>query len=367
MPESLTEVIAEGVLLRPGHRDDAEFAALAEVHRRSAEHDGLDPHLVLEPPPDAEALRARSEGLADPVGDQRVVEAAGLVIGQVDVLRWTEDDGTRVVLHRGCLAPEYRGRGIGSAMVEWAERRAWIILAAVPRDPQLPMGPDLLGANAPRGARASTELLRGLGYTPRLRLGEFQLADGAPRSALPPAPEGMVLGFAIGPAEYAEMWQLNELAYRGRPGKSAGTAAGRARFVEASASMVCLTAWNSGQLAGFLRASVEDDATGRSTARILDLTVRPGLRRRGIGRVLLLCGLDALRGRRPQAVRLWTNLENPQHSYELYAEAGFELREEFVRYARPAVSARRSADRGAGFAEDVAAAPGAEGFEGFVE
>ncbi|NDZ70138.1 GNAT family N-acetyltransferase, partial [Streptomyces sp. SID10362] len=61
--------------------------------------------------------------LDDPSGNQALVEHDGGVVGYSTIRRWQERDGTWLYLHRGYLLPRHRGRGIGSALLDWAESR----------------------------------------------------------------------------------------------------------------------------------------------------------------------------------------------------------------------------------------------------
>ncbi|MGP3970300.1 GNAT family N-acetyltransferase [Streptomyces sp. 6N223] len=310
--------------LRPARGTEGEYAAIAEVHRRGAEHDGLDPRSALEPVPSAADVAERAGALADPGLDQRVVEAGGRLVGHVYVVWWPEEDGTRVFLHRGCLLPEFRGRGIGTAMLGWAERRARAMAAS------LPPGRDVLGGNAARRETAATSLLLDHGYAPALRLGEYRyrLPGGAPVAE----PHGTGVRAATTDEEYAALWELIEVSYRGRPGIPLGTEAHRRRFVERARSMTWLAAWDGAAPVGCTGLAVDEDAAPR--ARIMELSVHPAHRRRGIGRALLLHGLSVARARNAAEVRLWTNLEGPQRAFELYEDAGFRQVAEFVRYRR---------------------------------
>jgi ribosomal protein S18 acetylase RimI-like enzyme len=327
-----------GVVLRecPGTTDT--YAALAGIHRRAALHDGLDPRSALEPLPSAATIAARAAALADPARDQRVAEVDGRLVGHTSVVSWPEEDGTRVFLHRACLLPAYRGRGIGTALLGWAEGRARAMAAALPRDDGLPAGPDVLGGNAARTETEATALLVGHGYRPALRLGEYRLPAGTPLGEPPPPPSGIEVRPAATPGEYAALWELVELSYRGRPGVRVGSAAGRRRFVERAPSMIWLAAWRGRDPVGCTGLALVDGTAGPPAVHVLELSVHPGHRRAGLGRFLLLSGLRLTRsgpsGRSAEA-RLWTSLDGPQRAYALYESTGFEQVGEFVRYRRP--------------------------------
>ncbi|TDC03242.1 GNAT family N-acetyltransferase, partial [Streptomyces sp. 8K308] len=214
-----------------------EYAAIAAVHRRAAEHDGRDLHSVLESLPGPADIAALA-GL-----DQRVVELDGRVVGHVHLTSWTEEDGTRVFLHRGRLHPDFRDRGLGTTMLAWAERRARAKAVDLPA-----ARTTVLGANASRAEPAATALLLDHGYAPVLRLGEYRRPANA---ALPEAPSTDVeIRPTTDPVDHGRLWDLVELGYHGRFAVRVGTPAGRQRFIDRAAAMTWLAAWDGPTLVG---------------------------------------------------------------------------------------------------------------------
>lgn len=70
-----------------------------------------------------ERLGAALEGLTPEQRERRLVaEVNGKVIGYTTLGCWQEHDGRWVYLVLGWVLPEWRGKGIGTAMLHWGER-----------------------------------------------------------------------------------------------------------------------------------------------------------------------------------------------------------------------------------------------------
>ncbi|WP_222871441.1 GNAT family N-acetyltransferase [Nonomuraea sp. PA05] len=93
---------------------------MAAVRLGCAERDRINARSILEGIPASAEI---GQSLHDSPENQVVVERDGGVVGYVTVRWWEERDGTWVHLHRGHLLPGHRGRGVGSAMLDWAEGR----------------------------------------------------------------------------------------------------------------------------------------------------------------------------------------------------------------------------------------------------
>jgi GNAT superfamily N-acetyltransferase len=116
-------------------------------------------------------------------------------------------DGDRVVAYaemmggdRGDAAvhPDYRGRGIGTALARWMQQRA--------RE----AGSSLIGMPVPQGS-AGDRLLEALGYRVRWESWALQLPEGA-TIAERPLPEGYELREAT-PADHEACWTVVEDAF----------------------------------------------------------------------------------------------------------------------------------------------------------
>ncbi|GAA3196209.1 MULTISPECIES: GNAT family N-acetyltransferase [Streptomyces] len=312
-----------GYVFRP-YRGRADHGAMAAVRRGCAARDGVDPGSVVEGLPTAIEIAESCAALDDPSADQILVENGGVVVGYVTVRWWQERDGTRLYLHRGHLLPEHRGRGVGTAMLAWAESRIRRLVRQ-----QGTARTAVFGANAMACEEEATALLLDGGYRRVFSLVELQLAD---LRRLPEAgrwPDGVRIG-AVEPDSYRAAWRTVVDSYADAAFTPEWTFD---RFVATADPACWRAAWDGEQMAGVALCSVRrpDPTVGE----VEELSVRAGSRRRGIGRTLLLDGLRRLREHGAVTARLYTGTANPHRSYDLYESVGFRRRNEYVRYRKP--------------------------------
>ncbi|EFL25690.1 GNAT family acetyltransferase [Streptomyces himastatinicus ATCC 53653] len=197
--------------LRP-YRGAEDHEAMAAVRRGCAARDGADARSVVEGVPTAAEIAETSAALDDPSRNQVLVTHGGSVVGYVTLRWWEERDGTWLYLHRGHLLPEHRGRGVGTAMLDWAETRVRHLIGE-----HGTARTAVLGANATATERDATALLLDAGYRRVFSLVELELPDlrqlPGPGRPLPP---GFTLG-PIGPADYRAAWQTVVDSYANAP------------------------------------------------------------------------------------------------------------------------------------------------------
>src|SRR5689334_4287554 len=172
-----------GLVFRHARIPD-DLPGLVVVHEESAQADGVDPLSSMESVPTLDELRARftPSSTFDPAADALIVELDGLVISYSRVTWWTERDGVWLYLTTGRLLPAWRRRGIGTAMLRWAESRAAALATNHPTN-----GKAMLGANASSAEVDATALLRDAGYHETFSMVEmrFDAFDALPPVELP--------------------------------------------------------------------------------------------------------------------------------------------------------------------------------------
>ncbi len=92
----------------------------------------------------------------------------------------------------------------------------------------------------------------------------------------------------------------------------------------------------SGQVAGYAWARIKQERiklTGDRAGHIGELGVHPDFRRRGLGRALLLCAVNALKERSLAAAELEVDGGNP-NALRLYESVGFLQKEQFRWYRK---------------------------------
>src|SRR5205814_7041446 len=102
-------------------RGDEDYPAILVVNTQSKVADGLDHDLhTLESITHVYGTTRNH----NPLTDVLVAEVDGKMVAFNRVFWEHELDGTRVYTHVGFVLPEWRGKGIGRAMIRWAEKRA---------------------------------------------------------------------------------------------------------------------------------------------------------------------------------------------------------------------------------------------------
>ncbi len=134
-----------------GPEDAPASVTLIEACR---EIDAIDLLSTLEEIPTVEEMRADFAD-RDP---QNVLFAlhGDEMIASIRLSWWTEADGTWLYLHLGRVVPQWRGRGLGTALLHWAEERIRALANEHPTN-----GKGVFGANASSTEKTATELLGG--------------------------------------------------------------------------------------------------------------------------------------------------------------------------------------------------------------
>lgn len=306
-----------GVVFRPC-RGEVDFPAMAAVVAGCREWDRIDPRSEVEHIPSAGDLARVLAAMPGCDLDKNVliVEGEGSVIGY-NVISWcTEDDNTRLYCHRGYVLPEWRGRGIGTAMLHWAEERIREIAG----------GQAMVSTNASSTEKETTRLLFKEGYFPAQSVSEMalDLSRRIPSAYLP-------LDFELRPARiehFREIWGMCA------DGKGRGALAEEAyqafltnpRF-DASLWRV---AWIGEQIAGVVFCEQSGDV-----GLVTCVSVRSPWRHSGLARGILLHALHGLRARGSTQARLYTNADAMHAENTLFASVGFRVLKQYTCYRKP--------------------------------
>jgi mycothiol synthase len=311
-------------------RGEQDADVLYAVHAGRIVHDAVDLLSTSEGLPSPDDLRAwLSQAVATGQRDQWLVaQVQERVVGYSQIERWSEDDGTWVYLILGWVLPEWRGQGIGTAMLHWGENTVRH-LAAV----QHPNEKFEFAANASSTEKDATALLLHEGYYVGFTVLEMGLDISAPLSVhvlpagievRPVLPEHYpLIAASIGEAyqnEYAEsrfQETFDPAAY------ATGLSAPR------HDPTLWQVAWDGDQVAGQVLSRIEG---GRAV--VYEVSVRPTWRRQGLARALLSRALQCLRERGVEVIRLDTVAEFRTRASDLYRSVGFRVLKEFPRYRK---------------------------------
>ncbi|MEO3789531.1 GNAT family N-acetyltransferase [Nonomuraea sp. B10E15] len=195
-----------GYLFRPCAGGE-DHGAMAAVRRGCAAQDRIDARSVVEGLPTAAEIADSCATLTNASENQVLVEHGGDVVGHATITWWEEQDGTWLYLHRGYLLPGHRGRGVGSAMLGWAETR---IRRLVRQHGTTRTA--VFGANATAHEHEATALLLDAGYRRVFSLVELVLPDLRHLPGGSRVPGGVRLG-AVGPDDFHAAWTTVTDAY----------------------------------------------------------------------------------------------------------------------------------------------------------
>jgi len=319
-----------GLIFRPVRGpEDAE--SLQAVHTGRMACDGVNPKGELEDFPPLDYLR---EELASAVADGRqdqwqVAQVGDQVVGYSVLESWPEDDGTQVYLIQGWVLPEWRGQGIGTALLRWGEERSRRDAAA-----EHPGAKFEFAANASATEKDATALLANEGYTvgfTALAL-EMQAATPVPEH---PLPAGIAVR-AVEPEHYPLIAASVRAAYQaefegGRFNEDTGDIVEEAARLQSPRHDPTLwqIAWDGDQIAGQVMSAIRGDV-----AEVFEVSVRPAWRRRGLARALLSRALRELQARGVAAIHLQTVDEFRTRAKDLYSSVGFQRVKAFPRYRK---------------------------------
>ena len=307
-----------------------DLAGMAAVRAACAAYDGVDPLSVAENVPTAEDLQRRlaPSPTFDPTRDVLVVTLDERMIGYSAVSWWTEADGTRLYLSLGWLVPDWRRRGIGTAMLHWAEGRCRELAASHPAAAQA-----FYGGNASETERDTAKLLLNEGYAVAFTLLEMGLDNLSQLQEV-----SLPAGFVSRALQTSDLLALFECMNGCYSDHAFGEIV---RYEDWAKEQRDLSTWHvawderTGEIAGQVQVLLGD---GRP--EIEEVSVRAPYRRRGLARALIARGLAPLHEKGIQAVRLCTLAENPQQAWRVYESLGFRVLKRFPRYRKAMGSER---------------------------
>ena len=251
---------------------------------------------------------------------QVVVNSEGQIVGYCDIFDLSEP---HVRMHiYGRVHPEHTGRGIGSSLIEWGERRARKSISKAPPGTRVTLYSNMHTIN-----RKALELFENTGFT-RVRESLRMCIELDQELAEPGWPDGIqVRPFERGRDEEAVVLADREAfsdhwGYIERPFES-DLAIYRHHWFDSEDFNpdLCFLAVDGTEIAGFSlnRIRVKEDP---EMAWIGTLGVRKAWRRRGIGLSLLLHSFGAFKQLGKARVGLGVDAESLTGAIQLYLKAG---------------------------------------------
>ncbi len=226
----------------------------------------------------------------------------------------------------GYVHPDFKGRGIGTALLRIVERRARLEIALARPDVRV-----WLHSMIDNRDPSSHELHRNEGYRPLRYHWRMEIVlDGPPREAR--FPVGIELRpFVRGEHDLA-VWQAQNEAWRDHWGSHDVTLEEwrRGRFDDPEYDpTLWQIAWDGNEVAGF---SLNRFRMGIGWIRTLG--VRRRWRKRGLGEALLLQSFGEFYRRGTRTIGLGVDAQNPTGATRLYQKVGMYTASEYVTYEK---------------------------------
>jgi ribosomal protein S18 acetylase RimI-like enzyme len=310
-----------------GPDDASGYVRLVEACR---DIDAIDPLSTLEEIPTVEEMRA-SFAERDPENVLFAVHGDDIVTA-LRLSWWTESDGTWLYLHLGRVAPEWRGHGLGTALLHWAEDRIRTLAAE-----HQSIGKGVLGANASSTETSATELLLNEGYQRVYTSAQMDFTDFGSLTE-PSLPAGIERR-AVQPDLLRVIWEATLHFWAGTAwGSPVPSEEEYQEFLHQPDLDLALwqVAWDRDRPVGMVLGRVSNKSKG--CGYVDEVSVDGAYRRQGIAQALMLYALAGLRERGVHRVRLHTDANNRHGARSLYEKIGFVVVKEFPRYRKPLAS-----------------------------
>jgi mycothiol synthase len=314
-----------------GFQGPADYAGMMAVLNGSKDADQIQDVDTLETVTNTYAHLTN----CDPYRDMLMVEVDGQLVGYARVY-WNEAaDGSRIYSHLGFLLPQWRGQGIGRALLDFCERRLQDIAAQ-----HAPGQPRFLQVVAMNTEVSKTRLLERAGYTPARYFYDMVRPDleNIPEA---PLPAGLEVR-PVRPEHYRAIWEANNEAFLDHWGYTPRSEEDYQTWLgeDVFQPEVCKVAWDTAtdQVAGMVLGFILEKQNAkfqRQRGWTEDICVRRPWRRRGLAHALIAESLRELRRRGMTEAALGVDTENLSGALGLYESMGFRPVKRHTVYRKP--------------------------------
>jgi mycothiol synthase len=307
---------------------DRDYESLVALIREANLVDGIDWI------PTVENLRAEHEhgGEFDPRRDLLVALVDGAIVGGSETSVRTRDLGPHHHVE-GWVLPAFRRRGLGRALLHWAEAHAREVALIDGRT-----GERTLGSWPNQAQVGAVALYESEGYS-IVRYGFMMvrdLADPIPDLALP---DGLDVR-PVDKADHRRIWDADTEAFRDHWNAGERTDAdfdGWFASPELDTSL-WRVAWDGDEVAGAVMSFIypaENEAFEVQRGWLDHVSVRRPWRRRGLASALIAEAMRGLRDAGMTEAALGVDAENPTGALSVYENLGFRRSRTGVQYRKP--------------------------------
>jgi ribosomal protein S18 acetylase RimI-like enzyme len=188
----------------------------------------------------------------------------------------------------------------------------------------------VLGANASQTEAGASELLLADAYQKVWSQVEMEYTAMDKLSRLP-HPEAFELRPIKSEKEKRQVYHANKRVYAGQFGNPQPSEEDYQEFIEdSSETSLWKVLWHDNDIAGFVLSRMRPNG-----AEVMEVSVMPEFRRRGLGTYLMVESMLELRKRGVDEVRLHTGAEGKMGGRQLYESLGFKALKEHYRYRKP--------------------------------
>ncbi len=303
-----------------GFRGEGDYPLMADIINRANVADGDE---AVE---SVEGIAANYAHLTncDLATDYLMAEdEAGRAVAYTRVW-WDQDDqGSRRYFHLNRILPEARRRGLGRAMLRWAESRLRAIAAQHADDSPKHF---FVWAYNLASIPGKVRLLEAEGYTP-VRYGFMMTRSLLEPIDVPPLPGGLEVRPAR-PEHFRQVHAALDEAFRDHWGHRPSTEQDFQSWVKWPLLNPALwqVAWAEDDVAGLVLnfISADDNAAFNLKRGWADpIAVRRPWRRRGLARALIMRSLQLLKEQGMTEAALGVDTQNPNGALQLYESCGF--------------------------------------------
>ena len=307
-----------------------DYQAVADLVVADARGDGRQD--VVMNADEVETAFRNAENM-DLARDFRFVEVDGAAVAYVTTRWWDEADGPRVYRHMCKVAPEWRRRGIGTALLEWAQHHLAERAAAhhIER-------PKVYRTDVDEETADGAALLEAAGYR-AIQHGALLVRPHLDDIPDAPLPDGAEIR-PVAEQQLRTIYEADIAAFRDHWGFSEPTEKDWQTFLEFPHRDESLwkVAWHGDRVIGQVRPFINEEENrenGRRRGWTEFISTARDWRGRGVATALICAGLRELAARGMQEAALNVHVENPHGAYRLYQSLGFRVRSFGTTYEKP--------------------------------
>jgi mycothiol synthase len=325
-----------GVRLRHWRGLDADLPGMFAVSDAARIADGEHERSTLE----STATYYRHLERCDLDRDLLIAEHDGRIVAYARV-EWNDsNDGERWYDAVCNVHPAVRGRGIGTALLTWSERRRLAIAAAHHAGGEASDRPRALTSFSFDGDRGGIALLGEAGYVPFRHFATMErpTLDDVADPATVPLPAGLeIRAVSRERSAMRRVFDADSEAFRDHFGWSEGSDEKFAEFLESPEvdPALWLVAFDGEDVAGAVLNGIHVSPDGTRSGWLDSIFTRRPWRQRGLARALIARSLVLLREQGLNAASLGVDTANANQALRLYEECGFRAVSRATAFRKP--------------------------------